>query len=57
MSMFSSSALSATISALIWILISALTGGGPAFVILGAVACGLVVFVLGYSIRQVVIRR
>lgn len=56
-SMLSSSALSAAVSAVIWVVISVLTGGGAAFVILGAIACGLVVFVIGYSIRRMVIRR
>jgi hypothetical protein len=56
-SMLSSSALSATISAVIWIVISALTGGPAAFVILGAILCGLVVFVVGYTIRRVAIHR
>jgi hypothetical protein len=54
-SMLSSSALAATISAAIWIVISMLTGGPAAFVILGAILCGLVVFVVGYSIRRVAI--
>jgi len=57
MGILSSSALSAAVSAAIWIVISALTGGGIVFVILGAVACGLVVFVIGYSLRQTAIRR
>jgi hypothetical protein len=56
-SILSSSALSATISAVIWIVISALTGGSTAFVILGAILCGLVVFVVGYSVRRVAIHR
>jgi hypothetical protein len=55
--MLSSSALSAAISAVIWIVISALTGGSAAFVILGAILCALVVFVVGYSIRRVAIHR
>jgi hypothetical protein len=55
--MLSSSAPSATISAVIWVVISALTGGSAAFVILGAVLCGLVVFVVGYVIRRVAIDR
>ena len=56
-SMLSSSALSAAISAVIWIVISALTGGSAAFVILGAILCALVVFGVGYSIRRVAIHR
>jgi hypothetical protein len=55
--MLSSSALSATIAAVIWIVISALTEGPAAFVILGAILCGLVVFVVGYIIRRVAIHR
>jgi hypothetical protein len=55
--MLSSSALSAMISAVIWIVISALTGGPVAFVILGAILCGLIVFVVGYSIRRVAVHR
>jgi hypothetical protein len=55
--MLSSSSLSATISAVIWIVISAFTGAPAAFVILGAILCGLVVFVVGYSIRRVAIHR
>jgi hypothetical protein len=51
--MLSSSGLSAIISAVIWIVISAFTGGPAAFVILGAILCGLVVFVVGYSVRRV----
>ena len=47
--------LTAIISAVIWIVISAFTGGPAAFVILGAILCGLVVFVVGYSIRRVAI--
>jgi hypothetical protein len=54
-SMFSSSAISAAISAVIWIVISVLTGAPAALVILGAILCGLVVFVVGYSIRRVAI--
>ena len=54
-SMLSSSALSAAISAVIWVVISAFTGGPAAFVSLGAILCGLVVFVVGYSIRRVAI--
>jgi hypothetical protein len=56
-SMFSSSGLAATISALIWIVISAFTGAPAAFVILGALLCGLVVFVVGFSIRRAAIPR
>jgi hypothetical protein len=55
--MLSSSALSATISAVIWIVISAVTGGSVAFVIVGAILCGLVVFVIGYSLRRLLIHR
>jgi hypothetical protein len=55
--MFSNSAVPAIISAVIWILISAFTGGPAEFVILGGLLCGLVVFVLGYSIRRVVLHR
>jgi hypothetical protein len=55
--MLASSALSATIAAAIWIVISALTGGPAAFVILGAILCGLVVFVVGLFFRRVAIRR
>jgi hypothetical protein len=55
--MLSSSALSATISAVIWIVISALTGGPAAFAIIGAILCGFVVFVVGYLIRRVAIHR
>lgn len=57
MSMLSSSALSAAISAVIWLMISAFTGGPAAFVILGAILCGFVVFVVGYGIRRVAIHR
>jgi VIT1/CCC1 family predicted Fe2+/Mn2+ transporter len=56
-SILSSSGVSATISALIWIAISAFTGDPAAFVILGAILCGLVVFVVGYSIRRVAVHR
>jgi hypothetical protein len=55
--MLSSSALSATISAVIWIVISAVTGAPVAFVIVGAILCGLVVFVIGYSLRRLLIHR
>jgi hypothetical protein len=50
--MLSSSALSAILSAVIWIVISAVTGGPAAFVIVGGILCGLVVFVIGYSFRR-----
>jgi hypothetical protein len=56
-SILSSSALSAAISAAIWIVISGLTGGPAAFVIIGAILCGLGVFVVGYSVRRVAIHR
>jgi hypothetical protein len=56
-SILSSSALSAAVSAVIWIVISTLTGGPAAFVILGAILCGLVVFVVGYGVRRAVIHR
>lgn len=56
-STLSSSAASAAISAVIWIVISAFTGSPAAFVIFGAILCGLVVFVVGYSIRRVAIHR
>jgi hypothetical protein len=52
-----SNGLLATISALIWIVISAFTGAPASFVILGAILCGFVVFVVGYSIRRVAIHR
>ena len=56
-STLSSSAASAAVSAVIWIVISAFTGSPAAFVIFGAILCGLVVFVVGYSIRRVAIHR
>jgi hypothetical protein len=56
-STLSSSAASAAISAVTWIVISAFTGSPAAFVIFGAILCGLVVFVVGYSIRRVAIHR
>jgi hypothetical protein len=55
--MLKSSALSATISVVIWIVISAITGGSAAFVILGGIVCGLVVFVLGYGFRRLIFHR
>jgi hypothetical protein len=56
-SILSVSGVSAAISAMIWIVISAFTGSSTAFVILGAILCGFVVFVVGYSIRRVAIHR
>lgn len=56
-SMISSSALSAAISAVIWIVISVVTGGSAAFVIVGGLLCALVVFVVGYSFRRLVLHR
>jgi hypothetical protein len=47
-----SPALVAAISAAIWVVISALTAGPPAFAIVGGVLCGMVVFVIGHTIRR-----
>jgi hypothetical protein len=55
MRILSNGGLSATISAVIWIVISAFTGAPATFVILGAIICGLVVFLVGYGIRRVAI--
>jgi len=52
--MASSSLLSAGISALIWLVISLATGGSALFSVGGAIACGVVVFVIGYVIRLAV---
>ena len=54
--MVNSSLTSAVISALIWLVISLATGGSALFSVGGAVACGIVVFVIGYVVRLLVAR-
>jgi hypothetical protein len=54
--MANSALTSAVISALIWLVISLATGGSALFSVGGAVACGIVVFVIGYVVRLVVAR-
>jgi hypothetical protein len=55
--MVQSSLLSASISALIWLVISLATGGSALFSVGGAVICGVVVFVIGYGVRLLVSRQ
>ncbi len=55
--MVSSSLLSAAISAVIWIVISLATGASALFAIGGGIACGVVVFVIGYGVRRLVLAR
>lgn len=52
-----SSLLPAAIAALIWIVVSFATGGSVLFSLGGGIACGVVVFVIGYSIRRLVLDR
>jgi hypothetical protein len=49
--------LSSAISALIWIIIAFASGGSVLFSLGGGVACGVVVFVIGYSFRRLVLDR
>jgi len=52
-----SSLLSAAISAVIWIVISFATGGSVLFSLGGGIACGVVVFIIGYSLRRLFLAR
>jgi hypothetical protein len=52
-----STLLSAAIAAVIWIVISFATGGSVLFSLGGGIACGVVVFVIGYGIRRLVLAR
>jgi hypothetical protein len=52
-----SSLLSAAIAALLWIIISFATGGGVLFSLGGGIACGVVVFIIGYAVRRLVFDR
>lgn len=47
-----SNLLSAAIAALIWIVISFATGGSVLFSLGGGIACGVVVFIIGYCFRH-----
>jgi hypothetical protein len=51
------SLLSAAIAAILWIVISFATGGTVLFSLGGGIALGIVVFVIGYSIRLLVMQR
>lgn len=50
--MASSSLLSASVSALIWVVISLVTGSTVVFAIVGGLLCGVVAFVIGYAFRR-----
>jgi hypothetical protein len=52
-----SSLVSAAIAALLWIIISFATGGTALFSLGGGILCGVVVFIIGYSIRRLVLDR
>jgi len=52
-----SSLISAVIAAALWIIISFATGGPVVFSLVGGIACGVVVFIIGYAIRLVIGRR
>jgi hypothetical protein len=52
-----SSLLSAAIGALIWIVISAVTGASAAFAIVGGILCGVVIFAIQYPLRRVILKR
>jgi len=53
----SGSLLPAAVAAALWIVISFATGGPVLFSLVGGIACGVVVFVIGYAIRLAVGRR
>ncbi len=52
-----SSLLSAGIGAVIWIVVSAVTGASTLFVIVGGIGCGLVIFAIQYPLRRLVFKR
>jgi hypothetical protein len=52
-----SSLLSAAIATLLWIVISAATGGTALFSVVGGILVGVIVFVVGYGIRRLVLHR
>jgi hypothetical protein len=52
-----SSLISGAIAAVLWIVISLVTGASVAFSLVGGIACGVVVFVIGYLIRLIVLDR
>jgi hypothetical protein len=54
---FGSSLLPAAIAALLWIIISFATGGSVLFSLGGGIACGVVVFIIGYGVRRLVFDR
>lgn len=47
----------ALIAALLWIIISFATGGTALFSVGGGILLGLVVFIIGYSVRRLVFDR
>jgi hypothetical protein len=52
-----SSLLSAAIATLLWIVISAATGGTALFSVVGGIMVGVIVFVVGYGFRRLVLHR
>jgi hypothetical protein len=52
-----SSLLSAAIATLLWIVISAATGGTALFSVVGGIMVGVIVFVVGYGCRRLVLHR
>jgi len=51
------SALAASISAAIWIIISFATGGTVLFSLGGGILLGIVAFIVGYAFRRLVLDR
>lgn len=52
-----SSLISAAIAAVIWVVVSFATGGSVLFSLGGGIACGVVVFIIGYSFRRLFLDR
>lgn len=52
-----SSLLSASIAAVLWIVISFATGGTALFSVGGGVLVGVIVFIIGYGFRRLVLDR
>jgi hypothetical protein len=52
-----SSLISGVIAAVLWIVISLVTGASVTFSLVGGIACGAVVFVIGYVFRLLVLDR
>ena len=52
-----SSLISAAIAALIWIVISLVTGAGVLFAVGGGILVGVVVLIIGYGFRRLIWER